>query len=134
MSLYVVDAVRSGNSSLREEAIQMADAWDAKTFGSLVRPLLDSPHIPSDMKRFLEGLRHQRNHLVHRYFKDKGAQLHTAEGRRTAEEELRRLLRDLRLCRDVVHSSAIDLATEVGVTEAMIAAEYDKMHARLIQR
>lgn len=127
VSLYVVDAIHTGRAILREQATEMAGAWDKEMFGKLLRPLLESPHIPADMKGFLEQVRQQRNYLVHHYFKKNGHLVYTRDGRSAVQQEIDSLLRDLHVCRQVIHTSLREFAREVGITDEAIEEELRRL-------
>lgn len=123
VSLYLLDAIHNCKVAVREQGAAMAEAWDEKTFGKLLKPLLLSPRIPAEMKHFLEQVRVKRNYLVHDYFKQNGHRIHTADGRSAVRHELASLLSELLTCRQLINTSLGEFARELGVTNDAIEDE-----------
>ncbi len=127
VTLYALDSFHTGKIAHREQGAAMAEAWDEKMFGTLLKPLLLSPHIPVEMKHFLEDVRVKRNYLVHNYFKENGHRIHTADGRSGVRHELASLLGELQTCRHLINASLRDFARELGVTDDAIEDERRKL-------
>lgn len=123
VTLYLADSSYTGRAVVREQAVEMTEAWDEKTFGRLLKPLLSSPHIPTDMKIFLEQIRTKRNYLVHDYFKQNGHKIHNPDGRTAILAELTCILEELYTCRELINTSLRDFAREVGIADDAIEAE-----------
>jgi hypothetical protein len=53
--------------------------WSKKTLGQLLKPAIDSGHLPEEVKLFLETFRNARNHLAHSFFVS-ASEVHTSKG------------------------------------------------------
>lgn len=53
--------------------------WSKKTLGQLLKPAIDSGHLPEETRLFLETFRNARNHLAHSFFAS-SPEVHTSNG------------------------------------------------------
>jgi len=53
--------------------------FSKKTLGQLMKPVIDSGHLPEEARLFLETFRNARNHLAHSFFVS-ASEFHTSKG------------------------------------------------------
>jgi hypothetical protein len=99
------------------------------TMGRMIRDLQSVTTIPSNLEDLLRQALQKRNWLAHEYFRERAAQFMTASGRVLMIGEVDEC-RDLFVAADDSLEEVVrPLRIAAGMTDEMIAREYEKMRA-----
>lgn len=128
--LIVVLAAKSKSPLPHNTYGDIFDALDKKTMGVLARMLEGYPTVAATLLPLALDLANKRNKLIHGFWERHGENILSSPGKRRAIHELWQLYQDFRQGDEQLKAAYAPLWAGLGIDDAFIAAEMERMKAR----
>ncbi len=102
------------------------DKQFGKTFGNLIRSLIDTNKLPASIIPRLERAKTDRNQLAHHYFREHAENFLSKSGRVKMITECETMIENFRLIDKDLENFCKPIRIKYGITDQLIAAELSR--------